>query len=113
MKNLFTVNLVLVTLLGIAAAIPKLLRLPQEVTFFGNVGLPEGAVLLFGLVQLAGGMLLVVRRTRPWGAAVTAATFLASAVMVFLSGNTVFGLVSILPVLMASLVLRGVLVPPD
>ena len=107
MKKLLMVNLVLVVLLSIAAAVPKLLRVPQEVAFFENVGLPGGAVLFFGLMQLAGGILLVFSRARLWGAGVVAIMFLASAIMVFLSGNTAFGLVSMLPVLMAGIVLRG------
>lgn len=107
MKKLFMFNLVLVVLLSITAAVPKLLRVPQEVTFFESVGLAGSAVLMFGFVQLAGGILLVFSRARLWGAGVVAVTFLASAIMVFLSGNTAFGLVSILPVLMACIVLRG------
>ena len=107
MKKLHTVNLALVVLLSIAAAVPKLLRVPQEVTFFEKAGLAGSAVLLFGLLQLAGGILLVFTRTRLWGAGVAAVVFLASAIMVFLSGQTAFGLLSMLPVLMAGLVLRA------
>jgi len=106
-KNLFTVVLVLAFLLSIGASAPKLLQASQEVAFFVSVGLPVKAVLLFGVVQLAGGILLVFKPTRVWGAAATGIMFLASAIMVFLSGKTVFGLVSLLPVLLASFVLKG------
>lgn len=101
------VALILVVLLSLAASVPKLLRAPQEVTFFGSVGLPENAVLLFGLLQLAGAVLLVFKPTRRLGAALAGLMFLGSAIMVSLSGNIGFAVFSLLPVVLAGFVLKG------
>ena len=72
MKILRKINLILVTVLSFAAAIPKIAQLPNEVEFFQSVGLGKGALLMFGVFQLAGGALLVFGKTRLWGAAVAA-----------------------------------------
>jgi hypothetical protein len=101
MNILWNTNLVVVTLLGIAAALPKLMRTPQEVQFFQSVGLGSAAVVAFGILQLAGGVLLIFQKTRTIGAAVVAATFLGSTVMLFASRQAAFGVVSLVPVVMA------------
>ncbi len=105
MKLLLKINLIVVTLLSLAASIPKLLRIPEEVGFFADAGLGELSVVAFGLLQLIGGGLLIFRKTRLFGASIATVTFLLSAVMLFLTGNTIFGLVSIIPVLMADIVI--------
>lgn len=107
MKKMWIVCLVVLILLSVAASLPKLLRVAQEVAFFRSVGLPESVVLVFGLLQLAGGILLVFEPTRGWGAAVAGVLFLCSAIMVLLSGNLLFALVSLLPVLLAAFVMKG------
>ena len=91
-------------ILALAASIPKILRVPNEVEFFASAGLDTNAVLGFGLIQLAGGLLLVLAGTRLGGAYVTAGVFLASAVMLLATGSVPLGLVSFLPVVMAGLV---------
>ncbi len=105
MTSLRKINFVLVTALSITAGIPKLMRLPQEIGFFERAGLTDNSVVVFGLLQVAGGVFLVFRKTRRWGAAVAATTFSASAVMLFLTGQNTFALVSVVPVLMAAVVL--------
>lgn len=105
MNILRKINFALVTLLGFTAAIPKIMRVPSEVGFFENVGLGADSVVVFGLLQLAGALLMVSLKTRMWGASVVAGTFLGSAVMLLLSGEIAFGLVSGLPVVMAAVVI--------
>jgi hypothetical protein len=107
MRVLRTLNLVLVTALGIAAAVPKLLQMPPEVAFFQAAGLGSIAVVAFGLVQLAAGLLTALPATRKRGATLLAAAFLASAVMLMITGQVAFGLFSLLPVVMAVIVVLG------
>ncbi len=107
MKTLQTLNFVLVALLGLTAGIPKLMRTPQEVGFFADLGLGEKAVVVFGFAQLLGGILLLVRRTRIVGAGVVATLFLGSAMMLVASGQLAFGLISLLPVGMAALAMKS------
>lgn len=106
MKILWKMNLVAVTLLGVAAAIPKIMRMPQEVQFFQSVGLGAIAVVAFGVLQLVGAGMLIPEKTRTTGAMLVAATFLGSAVMVLASGQLAFGAVSMLPVVLAALLAR-------
>ncbi len=85
MTVLRTINLILITVLSIAAGIPKVMRMTEEVKFFESAGLGTTSVVIFGLVQLVGGALLVFRGTRMWGAAVVALAFLGSAAMLFVA----------------------------
>lgn len=101
MKTALTVALVVVGLLSVAAGVPKLMQVSSEVGFFASLGLPSAAVVAFGVLQIAAGGLLLVGRTRAWGAALAATMFLVSALMVFAAGNLAFGAISLLPVALA------------
>ena len=104
MNILRKLNFVLVTFLGITAGIPKVMRLPAEVTFFDNAGLSGPTIVVFGVLQMIGGVLLLFPKTRTWAAASTAIMFFSSAVMVLVSGQLSFGCLSLLPVFMAGFV---------
>ena len=104
MSILRKTNLILVILLAITAAIPKVMQMPHEVEFFDDAGLGAYLVIVFGLVQLAGGILLLFRGTRTWGAIAVAATFAISTGMLFMVGNIAVGSVSVVTVLMAGYV---------
>ena len=84
-------------LLSVAAGIPKILQMPQELEFLRAMGFSAVAVSLLGLVQVAGGILLIFVRSRLAGAALAGLTFLISSVALFLAGNSVFGSISLLP----------------
>lgn len=101
----------IVTLLSIAAAVPKVSQAPQEVEFFAAAGLPPMAVTVFGCVQLLGAVLLIIPKTRLTGAVVAALTFLCSAAMLLLAGQTAFGLVSLIPVALAATVAKQQMSP--
>lgn len=83
--------------LSAAAAIPKILQVPQELGFLQVLGLSAIAVSVLGVVQLAGGALLLWERSRLAGAALAGLAFLISSVALFLGGNTRFGLISLIP----------------
>ena len=104
MTILKRINFVLVTLLGITAGIPKIMRMENEVTFFDNAGLGGPTIVVFGILQMIGGILLLLPKARTAAAAFTAIIFLASSVMIFMNGQVGFALVSLLPVLMAGFV---------
>lgn len=104
MKNLNLINLILITLLSFASGIPKIMRMPQEVEFFGAAGLSNPLLVGFGALHVIGGLLLALPRTRKWGALLMAILFSASALMIFMSGNVPFGLFSLLPVALAGLI---------
>ena len=105
MKQLKIIVVVLLALLGAAAGVAKMLQTPQELAFFQQLGLGGMVVVGFGLVQLAGAVLLVPSRTRLAGALVSDLTFTLSAVMIFMSGAIGFGVVALVPVVLVSLVI--------
>ncbi len=100
------INLVFVIALGTIAGIVKVIRLPMEVEFFEYARLGGNSVVVFGVVQLVGSVLLVFPRTRFWGASVVAATFLSVTVMLFAAGLATFGVVSVLPVAMVGIIVK-------
>ena len=98
MKIVSYLIIAIVALLSIAAGLAKVMQAPQEMEFLQGAGLSTGLIVVFGAVQILGGVVLVPRKTRVVGAVIAAVAFAVSAVLSFLSGNLVFGLVSILPV---------------
>jgi len=100
------INLAFVTALGALAGSVKVMRLPMEVEFFEYARLGGNSVVVFGVVQLVGSVLLVFPRTRLWGASVVAATFLSITVMMFAAGLVTFGVLSVLPVAMVAIIIK-------
>ena len=102
------VNILLVTLialLSIAAGTAKVMQTPQEMEFLQGLGFSTTLIVLFGLVQIAGGVLLAPRKTRMFGAVLTTAALFVSTVLIFIGGNLVFGLFSIVPIALAGIVI--------
>jgi hypothetical protein len=95
------VVLVILIFLGASAGIVKIMKMPQELDFFQAVGLNEFFLVVFGFVQLLGGVLLIFRRSRLLGALISTATFLASAAMLLATGAFGFGAISLLPAIMS------------
>ena len=88
----------LLALLSIAAGIPKIQRMPQELAFLGAIGLSGLAVSALGIIQCIGGALLFSPRFRVIGAVMAGIGLLVSAAALLVGGNTPFGLVSLLPI---------------
>ncbi len=104
MNKLKTLNWILLALLGIAAGTSKLLQVPQEMAFFqGEMGYSAEVIMVFGLLQFVAGVMLVFKQTRMVGGALLGLTLLLSAIVVFMAGKIGFGIVSLVPVLMADL----------
>lgn len=101
MKVINKVILGLLGVLSLAAGGAKVLRVPDEAQFFEDAGLGVAAMIAFGVVQMVAGALLLIQKTRVAGALIAAIMFASSAAMIFMSGNLQFGLISMLPVLMA------------
>jgi hypothetical protein len=95
----------IVALLCIAAGLAKVMQTPQEMEFLQGAGLSPGLIIVFGAVQILGGLLLIPPKTRMVGAVIAAAAFAVSAALIFMSGNLNFGLISIFPVVLAGIVI--------
>lgn len=90
-----------VGLLSVAAAVPKILQMPQELGFLGSLGLSGITVSALGVVQLAGGILLFLSRFRLIGASLATLALLVSSLAIFASGDSTFGLISTLPLVVS------------
>ena len=91
-------------LLSIAAGIPKILQMPQELGFLSSIGLSGIAVSLLGALQLAGGVMLFWSRSRLAGALLAGFALLVSSIAIFAGGNSTFGAISLLPFLVSAAV---------
>ncbi len=101
MKIVNILIIAIIALLSIAAGLAKVMQTQQEMEFLQGVGLSSVLIVAFGLVQISGGVLLVPRKTRMLGAVLAASALFVSTVLIFVGGNLLFGLVSILPIALA------------
>ena len=105
MKIVNVLLVVIIALLSIAAGLAKLLQAPQEMEFLRGLGLSPVLIIVFGLVQVVGGILLGLKKARLSGAVLVTAAFLVSTALLFMAGNISFGLISLVPVVLASLII--------
>ena len=105
MNLLKKINLVLLILLGGAAGLAKVTQAPPEIAFFAGLGLGAMVVVVFGVLQIAGALSLIFAKTRFIGAILLDVTFSLSVVMILMTGQIGFALVSVVPVLMAGWVI--------
>lgn len=105
MKLFLTINWILTTLLSISTGVFKLMQQEADVQLFEKIGMNATATTLLGAVQLVGGLLLILPKTRKMGAYIMIPTFILASVAVFANGMIGFGIVSILFIAMAYLVL--------
>ena len=104
MQKLKTLNWVLLALLGIAAGVAKMMQVPQEMAFFQDaLGFSPDLIVAFGALQFCSALMLVFKKTRLAGSLILGLTLFLSCIVIFMSGNIVFGLVSAVPVIMADI----------
>jgi len=104
--KIFNITLViLIALVSIVAGSAKVMQIPQEVEFLTALGFTITLILFFGMIQITGGILLLIPKIRLLGAAVVLTGFMISAGLVFMSGNIKFGLISLVPVLITVFIL--------
>ena len=111
MRTFLLILVYALALLNAAAGIPKIMQMPQELAFLEAIGFGAIAVTLLGLVQFAGALLLLWTKTRLIGAGLAGLALLVSSIAIFASGNTQFGLISLLP-LVVLIVAIGMLSRP-
>lgn len=105
MKIFININLTLVILLSISAGLAKIMQIPEEILFFKEAGLGITILVMFGVIQLTGGILGAMKKFRKFGAVIMAVTFLFSSIMIFTRGDIKFGLFSLLPVIMSGILI--------
>lgn len=104
MKIARTVLAVILGLLSIAAGAAKVTLVPEEAAFLQKFGFTDTLIIAFGLIQLFSGVLLIVPRTRAYGASICCVGFAVSAMLLLIAGNLAFGSVSLLPIVLAGFI---------
>ncbi len=97
MKLAIKVLAFLIALLGIAAGSAKITLVPEEVTFLNQFGLSNTMIISFGVLQVLGGILLLMPKTRLYGAIISAIGFAVSVILLFGAGKTIMALISLIP----------------
>jgi len=80
--------------------------MPQDVEFFGHYGFSNPILIVHGGFQLIGGTMLIFPKTRFLGSAIVAVTFLISAVVLIMTGNTLFTTITFVAMPMLGLVMK-------
>lgn len=101
MKIALWINRVLLTLLSISTASVKLAGMPEEMALFREIGFADWGTMLFGVVQLVGGLLLLPTRTTRIGGWVMLPTFVFATGVLFVAGMHAFGAASFAFIAMA------------
>lgn len=94
----------LLALLSFAAGIPKVMQMTQELEFLATLGMGGTGVALLGAVQILGGMFLITSQLRLVGVLFSGLAFLISSLALMVGGNSLFGVVSLLPVVLLGVV---------
>jgi uncharacterized membrane protein YphA (DoxX/SURF4 family) len=87
MKIVLIVLITILALLALASGVTKIMLLPRDVEFFGAYGFTNLTLIIFGIAQVAGGILLIAPKTRVYGAVLVGITFLVSAYLLVLAGD--------------------------
>ncbi len=106
MKIFVNIVLAVLVLLAISSGTTKILLMEQDVEFFGKYGFTNPILVAYGAIQLIGGILLVLPKTRTVGAIIVAITFLISAVVLVLSGNIPVTIVTLVCVILLGLIVK-------
>lgn len=106
MKIVSTIILVILIFLAISSGLTKVALMQHEVEFFGKFGFSNPILILYGAMQLVGGFLLVFDKTRFFGAAVVAITFLISLAVLLIAGNLPASIATLVATLLSGLVMK-------
>jgi len=106
MKIFSYVLLVLLALLSLVAGVAKLIQTQAEIEFFASAGFDAVWLYPLGAIQVAGAIMAAIPRTRTLGILGIAFGFAISSLVIFMTGNTTFGLISLVTVALSILAWR-------
>jgi len=95
----------IIALLSIAAGLAKVMQTQQEMEFLEGLGLSSALIVVFGLIQIAGGLLLALKKTRMLGAILVMSALVVSAALIFVGGDLQFGLFSLVPIALTGVII--------
>lgn len=106
MNIYLNVILSILVFLAVSSGVTKIMLMPQDVEFFGNYGFTNPILITYGGVQVIGGILLVFRKTRFFGALIVAITFLISAAVLIMARNIPVTIITVVAVLMLGVIMK-------
>ena len=98
MRHVLYTTLIILILMSFTAGVAKVAATDQEVQFFANAGIAKFWLLPLGIMQIAGALAAAYHKSRRRGLAIVGLGFLASSIIIFMTGNTAFGLISLFPI---------------
>ena len=104
MKIVLNLVVAILVLLAASSGVAKIMLMPQEVGFFGEFGFTNPVLIVFGVVQLIGSILLAIPMSRIWGSLLVAVTFLVSAVLLLMGGDSGVAVITLIFVLLLGFV---------
>jgi len=87
MNLTFKIILVVLIFLAISSGITKIMLMPQDARFFGAYGFSNAMLITFGATQFISGILMIIPKTRLYGAIIVAITFLISLALLVMDGK--------------------------
>lgn len=106
MKVFLNVILAILAFLAISSGFTKIMLMQQDVEFFGKYGFTNSILITYGVIQLLGGILLVLPKTRIVGSLVVAITFLISVVVLVMAGNILLAVITLIFVALLGLIIK-------
>ncbi len=106
MKVTIKIILTLLVLLAISSGITKIMLMPQDLEFFGKYGFNNFTLIIFGVVQVVGGVLLVFRKMRVYGSIAVFMTFGVSLILLVLEGKYAVSAVTLISMALLVVVIR-------
>jgi len=104
MKITIKILTAIIILLSIGAGLAKVMQVPQEVAFLEGVGLTTLMIIAFGVFQILGGLLTAIPKSKFYGSVIVIVGFIISTILIFLTENVKFGMISMVPVILAGVV---------
>ena len=103
------VILAVLVFLAVFSGVTKIMLMPQDVVFFGEYGFTNPLLVIFGAVQLIGGLMMMFVQTRVIGASAVAITFVISVVVLVLAGSVGPTIATLLALVFLGLMIRRTL----
>lgn len=106
MTIVHNVILAILTLLAMSSGVTKIMLMQRDVEFFGQYGFTDPILIAYGVIQLAGGILMIVPKTRILGAVVVAATLVVSLVVLVMAGNFPVAIITLICIVLLVFIIR-------
>jgi len=105
MKYFMLALVAVLTFLAVTSGVTKIMLMPQDVEFFGKYGFSNPILMIYGAIQLIGGILIPIKKTRFIGTAIVVLTFLVSLAVLILDGNVPVSIITVIATLLAGFVM--------